>query len=157
MANNSKQKNLKKLKIEEKAIILASAKEGITATEITARLGCHKSSVMRLIARSKTLREDDIPARQEGSGRPRKVTPTILGIIKRQINKYQAMTAMDWKTSLPELRELSERTIQHALAKYLKMPSRIAAQKPLLTLKMKNKRLAFAKKYKDWTLSNGQR
>jgi hypothetical protein len=31
------------------------------------------------------------------------------------------------------------------------MPSRSAAQKPLLTAGMKKKRLAFAQKYKDWT------
>lgn len=151
MPSHSKEKNLKKLKIEEKASILAWAKEGISATEIAARLGRHKSSVTRLIARAETLEVDSIPARQQGSGRPRKVTPTILEILKRQITKYPAMTAMDLKESLPELSELSERTIQHALAKYLKMPSRIAAQKPLLTPKMKKKRLNFAKKYKDWT------
>jgi hypothetical protein len=34
------------------------------------------------------------------------------------------------------------------------MPSRIAAQKPLLTIKMKAKRFKFAKAYKHWTFED---
>jgi hypothetical protein len=36
------------------------------------------------------------------------------------------------------------------LQKRLSLPSRSAAQKPLLTIVMKKKRLAFAKKYRFW-------
>jgi hypothetical protein len=61
------------------------------------------------------------------------------------------MTAADLKASLPELEDISERSIRRIIFKDLKMPSRSTAQKPLLTAAMKKKRLAFAKKYIDWT------
>jgi hypothetical protein len=52
---------------------------------------------------------------------------------------------------VPEVACLTVRYINHLILKRLKIPSRMAAQKPLLTKKMKSKRLAFAKKYKHWT------
>jgi hypothetical protein len=50
-----------------------------------------------------------------------------------------------------ELAGVAHSTIAHMLQKYLKVPSRSASMKPLLTENMKLKRLAFAKKHKDWT------
>jgi hypothetical protein len=61
------------------------------------------------------------------------------------------MTALDLKQTVAELATVSERTIQRSLQKDLKMPSRRAAQKPLLTEKMKKKRMAFCKVYQHWT------
>jgi hypothetical protein len=61
------------------------------------------------------------------------------------------MTAANLQNSVPELCTVSERTIQRTFQKYLKMPSRIANQKPLLTTKMKARRLKFAKAYRHWT------
>ena len=97
------------------------------------------------------MEEGTVPERQKGAGRPRKLDKTILAIIKRQATKYPGMTAADIKTSVRELDKISVRTISRALLHHLKMPSRLAAHKPLLTKKMMDKRLKFAKKYKDWT------
>ena len=72
-------------------------------------------------------------------------------MIKRQATKYPDMTAADIKNSVQELAKISTRSINRALTDHLKMPSRIAAKKPLLTKKMMAKRLQFVKKYKDWT------
>jgi hypothetical protein len=55
------------------------------------------------------------------------------------------------KKRIPVLADKAERSVQHALQKYLKMPSRVMAMKPLLTSKMMVKRLKFAKKYAHWT------
>jgi hypothetical protein len=82
------------------------------------------------------------------------MTEDLLAILKRQIDKYPIMTAPDLKESTPELAGVAHRTIAHALQKFLKVPSQSAAMKPLLTKKMKLKRLAFAKKHKDWTKEN---
>jgi hypothetical protein len=41
--------------------------------------------------------------------------------------------------------------IQNTLQKRLGLPARMPAKKPLLTQKMKMKRIAFAKKYLNWT------
>ncbi len=59
------------------------------------------------------------------------------------------MTAGQLRETVPELSDMADRTVQHTLQKELKMPSRVAAMKPLLT--QKKKRLAFCKKYKNWT------
>jgi hypothetical protein len=61
------------------------------------------------------------------------------------------MTAAEIQRSLAELRVVSERTIQHTLQIDLKMPSRVAAMKPLLTEKMKSKRLKFSMTYQHFT------
>jgi hypothetical protein len=87
----------------------------------------------------------------KGSGRPKKVTKTHLGMIRRQIFKYPSMTSSYLRQMVLELASLSDRTIQRSLQKHLNMLSRCAAQKPLLTEKMKKKRIAFYKAYKDWT------
>jgi hypothetical protein len=61
------------------------------------------------------------------------------------------MTAADLKETLPELSAVSERYVQRHLQMTLGMPTWSAVQKPLLTLKMKKKRLAFCRPYKAWT------
>jgi IS30 family transposase len=143
-----------KLKIEEKAKILDWKADGVSSETIAARLGRHRSSIDRLFVKSKGLPDNAIPGRKKGSGRPRKMTEDLLAILKRQIDKYPIMMAADLKESTPELAGVAHRTIAHALQKYLKVPSQSAAMKPLLTKKMKLKRLAFAKKHKDWAKEN---
>jgi transposase len=151
MAPRDKAKKFTPLKIEEKARIMAWKEEGISSETIAQRLGRHRSSIDRLINRARGLKDGQIPERMGGSGRPRKVSKLVRGVIRRQIAKYPMMTAADLKSSLPELEDISERSIRRVIFKDLKMPSRSAAQKPLLTAAMKKKRLAFAKKYKDLT------
>jgi hypothetical protein len=128
----------------------------VSSEKIAARLGHHRSSITRLFVKSIGLPDNAIPELKKGFGRPRKMTEDLLAILKRQINKYPMMTAADLKESTPELAGVAHRTIAHALQNYLKVPSRSAAMKPLLTKKMKLKRLAFAKKHKyltkeDWS------
>jgi hypothetical protein len=55
------------------------------------------------------------------------------------------------KKRIPALANKAECSMQRALQKYLKMPSRVMAMKPLLTSKMMVKRLKFARKYAHWT------
>ncbi len=55
------------------------------------------------------------------------------------------------KQELPGFNEISVRRIQEVLQKNLKMPSRTAAKKPLLTPLMTRKRIKFCKKYLNWT------
>ncbi len=69
---------------------------------------------------------------------------TLKMILKRHVLKYPIMTAAEIQRRLAGLRVVSERTIQHTLQIDLKMPSRVAAMKPLFTEKMKSKRLKFS-------------
>jgi hypothetical protein len=78
----------------------------------------------------------------------------MLKILERLAKKCPAMTTADIKATLPELSSLSDRTIQRHLQITLNLLSRSAAQKPLLTDRMKKKRLAFCRKYKNWTAAD---
>jgi hypothetical protein len=60
-------------------------------------------------------------------------------------------TAGDIKEKVPEVAAVGLRHIRKLLVEKLRLPSIVAAQKPLITKKMKAKRLAFAKKYQHWT------
>jgi transposase len=142
---------VKHLSPEDKASIIAYKDTGMTTTEIASRMGCDRATIKRVLAASRALPEKGVPPRKKGSGRKKKLTDDLLVILKRQIKKYPAMTAGQLRESLPELAHLADRTIQHALQKHLKMPSRVAALKPLLTEKMKKRRMAFCNKYKSWT------
>jgi hypothetical protein len=61
------------------------------------------------------------------------VTKIVLKSLKRQIDKYPTMTASQLRATVLEAAVLSDRSVQRALQKDLKMLSRIAALKPLLT------------------------
>ncbi len=145
MAPHSKGKGVKHLSPEVKASIIAYRDTGMATSEIASRMGRDRATIKRVLATSRALPEKGVPPRKKGSGRKKKL------ILKRQIKKYPAMTADQLRESLPELAHLADRTIQHALQKHLKMPSRVAALKPLLTEKMKKRRMAFCNKYKSWT------
>ena len=54
------------------------------------------------------------------------------------------------KKNIPELADVSVRTIQRICHDQLKMPSRKMADKPLLTDRMKKDRLEFARRYRHW-------
>jgi hypothetical protein len=70
--------------------------------------------------------------------------------IKYTISREPTLTAGDLKKLMPSLADTAERSVQHALPKYLEMTSHVKAMKPLLTSKMKVKRLNFVKKYAHW-------
>jgi elongation factor P--beta-lysine ligase len=78
-----------------------------------------------------------------------KVTSSVLKSFKMQISKYPCMTAGQLRATVPDLAALSDCSVQCSLQKDLKMPSPVAALKPLLTMKRK-KRLAFCRKYRNW-------
>jgi hypothetical protein len=68
-----------------------------------------KSSINRVVIRTK---QDDIPAKNEESGRPMMMTSFILTRLERQISKYPVLTTAELKLSLSELSSLSERSIR---------------------------------------------
>ena len=121
-------------------------------SEIARRLGRGIATIKRLCARAKGMPPSHIPQRKPQPGRPRKTTKKADALLKLEVSRVPAMTAGDLKRANPKLLEgVSERTIQHRLQKVLDHPCRSAAKKPLLTKAMAAKRIAFAKKYKDWT------
>ncbi len=55
---------------------------------------------------------------------------------------------------MPALRNISVRTIQGLCLRKLNWPYRKMAVKPLLTQAMKDKRLAFCERYRNWTVKD---
>jgi transposase len=151
MASFDQAKRVKKLSTEDKARIVSWREEGVSATVIADRLGRHRSSIKRLLAKARALPPRAIPERKKGSGRPATITSSDLKILERFVKKNPRATAGDIKEQVPEVAAVSVKHINWLIVNKLKIRSRIAAQKPLLTDKMKAKRLAFAKKYVSWT------
>jgi IS30 family transposase len=108
MEPRDKAKKFTPLKIEEKARIMAWKEKGISLETIAQQLGRHQSSIDRLINLTRDLKDGQLLERMGGSGRPRKLSKVVLAIICRQMMKYPLMTAVDLKSSLPELEEISE-------------------------------------------------
>jgi septum formation topological specificity factor MinE len=73
------------------------------------------------------------------------------------VEKFPCKTAKELIQEVKGFERQSARFVQDRLKRVLKIPSRRAAKKPLLTEKMKKKRLAFAKKYISWTESDWER
>jgi hypothetical protein len=115
-------------------------------------MGRSQRSVQKLILAARHLPKDTIPKRKVGSGRPSTISKTGLRILRRHVLANPTITAARCKIELPDvIGHLSEGRIQEVLKDVLKLPSKSAAKKPLLTAAMKKKRLAFCHKYKGWT------
>ena len=81
----------------------------------------------------------------------RKITDEIKKVIKRKLRFNPFLTAYGLQQCIPELANISQRTIMHCVAKELKLPSRIAAKKPFLTPDQKARRLAWALRHCGWS------
>jgi hypothetical protein len=98
-----------------------------------------------------------VQERMQGSGRPSKVKAADLKAMENILKTTPTATAKKRKERVPGLENVSVRTIQDLCLKKLKLPSRKMASKPLLTQKMKAKRLAFARWYQHWGWSCGKK
>ena len=148
--------NKKHMSTFEKTTALAWYNENVRQKVIAMRLGVSLSSIKRLVRKSKNCEFGSVPARKPGSGPPKKVSQRARNMIKTAITKDPRLSSRQLKRRYPRLlKNISTRTIRRVLLKHLKLHSRVAAKKPLLTKEMKKKRMLFAKKYsklrvKDW-------
>jgi transposase len=135
----------------DKARIVSWREAGVSVASIADCLGRHRSSIKRLLAKAKELPANSIPDRKKGSGRPPVINSYALKVLERFVKKNPTATAGEIKAQVPEVAAVSVKHISRLIKETLKIPSRIAAQKPLLTFQMKRKRLAFARKYRHFT------
>jgi hypothetical protein len=89
--------------------------------------------------------------KEKGFRGPAVISKYALKILERYVKKNLGATAGDIKENVPEVAAVSLRHIRRLLVEKLRLRSRIAAHKPLLTRQIKAKRVAFAKKYRHWT------
>jgi transposase len=142
----------KRFSLEELTSIKCWLQFGVKTKEIAARLGRSERSVRRQFSRLRSLPPKASPLPPKATtGRPTATSTIQDERLKRYVLKNPFKSARELKNEVPGWSDVSVRTIQHRLQKKLGLPAQRAAKKPLLTQKMKQKRLAFARKYKNWT------
>lgn len=142
----------KDLSAEEKLKIQMWGEIGRSTAEIAAELGRGVSTVRRFRAVLKELPPGSSPPpHQPGAGRPRATTKEQDERLRKYVLKNPRKTAKELIREVRGFEGKSARFVQDRLKRVLKIPSRSAAKKPLLTEKMKKKRVAFAQKYQHWT------
>jgi len=157
----------KRLSIAEKELIKSWVNTGSSNKKIALRLNRGQSTIRRFTAALRLMNNPSSPSSPSPNfptspasptsplGRPPKVTEVAKRSLKKFIMSNPRASAAECKIADPgNLKDISIRTIQATLKDKLGIPSRRAAKKPLLTLRMKKMRLMFAKKYKHWTSSD---
>ena len=142
----------KQFSIAEKGKIMALYRAGIAAKEIAKNLGRNTAAVRKIIAALKHLPLSAAPSPpKKRSGRPETHSRQALERLRRYVLRYPMKTAKEVKAELLGFKDTPVRTIQRLILKKLRIPSRTAANKPLLTEAMVAKRIRFAKKHRNWT------
>jgi hypothetical protein len=139
------------ISIEEKIKIGCWADEGVKTAEIAARLGRHPAAIRKHIAILKKMPKNPPPTpTTKRKGRISKITIRMKDRLRTFASRHPFKSARELKNEVMGWGNISVRRIQFILQKELKMPSRVAAKKPLLTDLMIKKRLRFCKKYRNW-------
>jgi Transposase len=140
---------------EEKTKMWCWLNENVKTTEIARCLGSHAGAVRKQLAALRKLSPEMPPsATKTRPRRTSKLSNVTLTRLKQHVLQFPFKTARQLKNDLPGLSELSVRRIQEIIHKELKIPSRVAAKKPLMTDKMIKKRLAYCRKHRSWTASD---
>ncbi|KAG7154855.1 putative Transposable element Tc1 transposase-like 52, partial [Homarus americanus] len=135
--------------------IITLYKEGYKCKDIATRVGIGVRQVQKWIKKFRDGGGEDIPTPKPRSGRPRKIQNRTSKVIKRQLDKNPTLTARKLKENNPALvQDVSVRCISDHLLKDLQYRSCCAKVLPLLSAKNVRDRIAFSKKYKDWTLED---
>ena len=124
----------------------------MSTKEIALKLGRSEVGVRQQVRRLKSLppKSPLLPPKVT-QGRPAVTSKEQDERLRRYVLRNPFKTAREIKNELPGWSDISVRLIQKRLKHKLGLPSRRAAKKPLLTMKMKAKRLQFARKYRSWT------
>jgi transposase len=130
----------------KRAIIVQYVKDNVSQSEICKKLDLSKSCVSKIVKR---FRETGSSEAGKSTGRPRVST-------KREDNRIRrsAVANPTWSSSRIQAEtgtEASCRTIRRRLSNEFKLRARRPANKPLLNKKQRAKRVAFCRKYLNWT------
>ncbi len=136
------------------AIELWKAK--VPLATIRKQLKLSERSLRRILAQEKQNPGGPIPDRKKspGSGSKRKISKETLEGMKELLRKNPTLTAKNLKARLLDLENISIRTIQENCQKTLGFPCRKMAEKPLLSRRMMDARLDFARRYQNWTVED---
>ncbi len=129
--------------------LLLLSEEGYSQRQISKRLNISVASVNKFL-KLKNAGESLEPKKR--TGRRRKTSSKTDKQIKRLVTQQPFLTAAQVKAELPGiLDDVSNRTIRNRLHSELGFKARRPVHKPLLTEKMRKKRLQFCRNHADWT------
>ena len=140
------------LTTEERSRILALREGGMLIKDIVAATGRSKSCILNLLRLARHLEPGELPLIRRRPGRRPVVGLKTWKLVKLDLLRNPFLTAFEVKERHPILlQNVSVRTIARHIRTTLAMPCRRAARKPLVTSKMRTKRLRFCRKYRHWT------
>lgn len=137
---------------EQRAQAIILLKNGFASREIAAKVGCKSHTTISRL--KKKYEETGKVENKPGSGRPRKLNERDERSLIRRLMTKECTTAVQLQKSLKtsDNIEVSTNTVRRAL-KRNGLVARVKRKKPLLSKKHREKRLKFAKRYKDWTIN----
>ena len=139
----------------QKAVALTLVNEGYTHAATALRMEVCTRTIARLVDRAKNTPPHIIPKRKEGSSPPRKLSLRILANMRKSVKASPFQSARRLRQKMAtSLGRVSVRTVQRRLQLDCGLPSRRPAKKPLLTAKMKEKRMKFARDHLAWTAAD---
>lgn len=127
----------------QKSSIILLHEEGYRQNVIARRLSVSCATVNRTIAQVQT---------KGRKGPARKTTKRDDQLLKRLVNKDPFITSSKAKAQLPSFANVSCRTIRRRLQVDLQLPARAISKKPLMPKAAVQRRLAFCRKYRDYTV-----
>lgn len=110
-----------------------------------------EASLRRVLTHARDNPAEPVAMRKKGGGPKCKVGREELLLMRKRLERTPTLTAKQLKAMVPGLENVSVRSVQRICLKRLNLPSRKMACKPVLTELMKEKRIAFAEKYRHWT------
>lgn len=142
-----------KLTPEEKSRIVGLSEGGLSAREISRRIGRHSTTVDRVL--KKNLENPGSYERKKGSGSKKKTSVSQDRYILRMSLCDRFKTATEIRRDLEENAnvQISVETVRRRLREGGLLAMK-PAKKPLLTRKMKAARLKWAKYHRSWTVED---
>ena len=131
----------------QRAQIVILHEEGVSEGQIAARLSVSKAGVHQAITKHVS---EGIFCDRKRSGRSRKTSIHDDNLIRKMVVRFSTSSTKILQAAL--LRKgtrVTQMTISRRLSREFNLKSYKPARKPRLTLVMKAKRLAFAKKHRD--------
>ena len=135
----------KHLRPDQIAVITALCQAEKSNIYISNYTGINLRTVQLWTKKFRESVDGDVQLQKKQTGRPRKVVPATLRLLKREIEKNPFITARKIKENNRVLQDMSLHTIRKALRVDLQYKRRVAKRKPLLTARQKRMRLALAR------------
>ncbi len=129
----------------EKRAAIELWKAGISLKKIRYQLKMSERGLRNILAYAKAHPEAPIPKKSKNASRPSKISLGAIREMKR-LARNPCITVRKLKKDIPQLENVSVRSIQMFCKDQLKLPCRKMAGKPLIIERMKNDWLEFARR-----------